>query len=60
MHAYAHTLRVNLTLEESLVKKTASPFSVTGKDHARGWEGWWLLLLLFIMKHGLCSQVLTS
>jgi len=28
MHAHAHTLRVNLTLEESLVKETAIPFSV--------------------------------
>lgn len=34
-----HTLRVNLTLEESLVKKTASPFSVTSKDYGRGWGG---------------------
>lgn len=35
MYTHAHT--VNLILEESLVKKTSSPFSVTSKDYAKGW-----------------------
>lgn len=32
-----HTHSVNLTLGESLIKKTASPFFVTSKDYAKGW-----------------------
>lgn len=39
VYTHAHTLRVNLILEESLIKKTASFFSVTSKDYAKGWGG---------------------